>query len=361
MWNITIQKILSKSIGYFGVFIFFSFTTYVVFICYSIIAPAIFEHRQYGKFLFHFIFGNWLIINIYFNYIMAWLTSPGLAKDYQDLTVQYRNMFKYIWAYKQNYKKREEKKYIKLYMNSSTWLNNCVGFYNHRYFFQFCCFMAIGCLYAGFFCYREYQISRFDEQIFRQIDSFYMPGDIFETMGVEGFIANYIFIMALVAGFLLICICCLHGGMISRDETSVEHLVAKYSIHQYYKQNSIFHKIFNPKIIENWKRFLGVHSFSEFIRRILLPSTHKPKGNGITIDDYKVSTNLILHREDCDRNEPHVSNTSKISYDISNSCLVRIYRSVLLLWYKQRKSRCSTPICQSRLLLTQQKNILQDC
>ncbi|CAF0768328.1 unnamed protein product [Rotaria sordida] len=351
MWNITIQKILSKSIGYFGVFIFFSFTTYVVFICYSIIAPAIFEHRQYGKFLFHFIFGNWLIINIYFNYIMAWLTSPVQPVCKKCSCNKPPRTHHCSWC----------NLCVLRFDHHCPWLNNCVGFYNHRYFFQFCCFMAIGCLYAGFFCYREYQISRFDEQIFRQIDSFYMPGDIFDTMGVEGFIANYIFIMALVAGFLLICICCLHGGMISRDETSVEHLVAKYSIHQYYKQNSIFHKIFNPKIIENWKRFLGVHSFSEFIRRILLPSTHKPKGNGITIDDYKVSTNLILHREDCDRNEPHVSNTSKISYDISNSCLVRIYRSVLLLWYKQRKSRCSTPICQSRLLLTQQRNILQDC
>lgn len=44
-------------------------------------------------------------------------------------------------------------------------LNNCIGFYNHRYFFQFCCFMSLGCLYAGFFGYREYQISQLNEQL----------------------------------------------------------------------------------------------------------------------------------------------------------------------------------------------------
>jgi hypothetical protein len=44
-------------------------------------------------------------------------------------------------------------------------LNNCVGFYNHRYFYQFCCFMSIGCLYAEIFGYREYQISLFEMQV----------------------------------------------------------------------------------------------------------------------------------------------------------------------------------------------------
>jgi palmitoyltransferase len=83
------RKILSNTLGYFCVLIFFSLTTYIVFIFYSQIAPAVLENRKYGKFLFHFIFGNWLAMNIYFNYIMAWLTSPGLSKNYQNLSIQY--------------------------------------------------------------------------------------------------------------------------------------------------------------------------------------------------------------------------------------------------------------------------------
>ncbi len=43
-------------------------------------------------------------------------------------------------------------------------LNNCVGFYNHRYFFQFSTFMTIGCFYASTFGYQEYQIALLGKQ-----------------------------------------------------------------------------------------------------------------------------------------------------------------------------------------------------
>lgn len=31
------------------------------------------------------------------------------------------------------------------------WLNNCVGFYNHRYFFLFMVYMTLGCLFIIIF------------------------------------------------------------------------------------------------------------------------------------------------------------------------------------------------------------------
>lgn len=31
----------------------------------------------------------------------------------------------------------------------SAWLNNCVGHFNHRYFFSFCLFMTLGCVYCS--------------------------------------------------------------------------------------------------------------------------------------------------------------------------------------------------------------------
>jgi palmitoyltransferase len=89
MWNERTRKILSSAIGYFCICVFFSLTTYIVYVFYSTIAPAVLEQKHYLKFLFHFIFGNWLAINIYFNYIMACFTSPGLAKDYQNLAREY--------------------------------------------------------------------------------------------------------------------------------------------------------------------------------------------------------------------------------------------------------------------------------
>lgn len=32
------------------------------------------------------------------------------------------------------------------------WLNNCVGHFNHRYFFSFCLYMTMGCMYCSVSC-----------------------------------------------------------------------------------------------------------------------------------------------------------------------------------------------------------------
>lgn len=88
-WSVRTRKILARSIGYFCIFVFFSLTTYIVYVYYTTIAPSVLERKEHKKFLFHIIFGNWLAINIYFNYVMAWLSSPGFAKDYPILASQY--------------------------------------------------------------------------------------------------------------------------------------------------------------------------------------------------------------------------------------------------------------------------------
>jgi hypothetical protein len=106
-----------------------------------------------------------------------------------------------------------------------------------------------------------------------------MASDIFYTLGVAGFITYYIFVMAFVTGWLLIGLSCWHGRLISRDETSVERLINENPNPRYQKEGFRF-------VIENWKRFLGVRNMREFTRRILLPSTHKPRGDGMTMDNY---------------------------------------------------------------------------
>lgn len=32
---------------------------------------------------------------------------------------------------------------------AAAWLNNCVGHFNHRYFFSFCLYMTLGCVYCS--------------------------------------------------------------------------------------------------------------------------------------------------------------------------------------------------------------------
>lgn len=88
-WSPRTRIILALAIGYFCIFVFFSLTTYIIYVFYTTIAQSVLKRKEYVKFIFHFTFGNWLGINIYFNYLMAWLTSPGLAKDYHQIAKQY--------------------------------------------------------------------------------------------------------------------------------------------------------------------------------------------------------------------------------------------------------------------------------
>ncbi|CAF3674141.1 unnamed protein product [Rotaria socialis] len=240
------------------------------------------------------------------------------------------------------------------------WLNNCVGYFNHRYFFQFCCFMSVGCLYAGWFGYREYQISRLDEQVFRHTDSIFKVKDILYVMGVEGFITYYVFVMAFAAGFILIALSGLHGKMISQGETSVEHLLTQSSARQDYKQGAIFTSICDRNLIENWKQFLGVRTKGEFIQRILFPSTHKPKGNGITTEDMFYA-HPHPHREERFRTKSYVSYALKIFKRICSNNLVRIYQSILPTIYVRREPRYSNSTYQSQSPLIIRTTRFQTC
>lgn len=39
--------------------------------------------------------------------------------------------------------------FFPLNTSPSAWLNNCVGHFNHRYFFSFCLFLTLGCVYCS--------------------------------------------------------------------------------------------------------------------------------------------------------------------------------------------------------------------
>jgi hypothetical protein len=47
-------------------------------------------------------------------------------------------------------------------------------------------------------------------------------------------------------------------------------------------------------LVENWKQFFGIRNLREFVQRILLPSTHKPKGNGVIMNHLEINANLIV-------------------------------------------------------------------
>lgn len=144
--------------------------------------------------------------------------------------------------------------------------------------------------------------------------------DILDNLGVDGFLTYYVFILALPIACALFGMSCFHANMISRDETLVERVLNQKSEDD--TGNS------RARTLENWKRFLGVHSSSEFVRRVLFPSVHKPRGNGITPAAYDEQVDLLVLPQE------QTSYTSNIYNRLSDNYLVNKYRTELSTWHK---------------------------
>lgn len=148
-------------------------------------------------------------------------------------------------------------------------------------------------------------------------------------MGIPGFITYYIFIAALTIAVLLVGLVLWHGRMIGHAVTSLERVLNQEYARQCHEQGYVFVNPYDFGLLENWKRFLGVRTFGEFIRRVLWPSRHKPDGDGVTWDGYNVNRNLQSHRQ-TSRLISHPPNFPR-AYPNPQ------YRSVVPPWEKQAR------------------------
>lgn len=176
------------------------------------------------------------------------------------------------------------------------WLNNCVGFHNHRYFFLYMFYMLIGVVfvmifgadiaYATFFAESD-ELEGHPVKINNQTGALIPIIDPHETQ-IE--IANLwrrrsIIYMALInagAFFALGGLVGWHARLISRGETSIEGHINKTMRRRFKEMNRVYRNPYDFGVVENWRMFLGVMGMRTFVRCVLLPSTHKPEGDGYT-------------------------------------------------------------------------------
>ncbi|XP_050546300.1 palmitoyltransferase ZDHHC16 isoform X2 [Daktulosphaira vitifoliae] len=281
-------------------------TTFVVIVAYCVGLPYWWNKNRLHTVCL-LIIGNWLLINVVFNYYMGVVTLPGFPTS---STLMLNDI---VICKKCELPKPPRthhcsicNKCILKMDHHCPWLNNCVGFYNHRYFFLYMIYMTLGTLFLIVFgadivfseiINKEEQpighpvkinisLSE-DEWILTAQDEFYYERD---------YVAEWrywciVFITLLACGvFIALAILCLwHGLLISNGETSIESHINKYETERMAMINFKYVNIYNYGVKMNWKLFLGLHNGRNW-RHVVFPSTHKPLGNGFiwpTSDDMK--------------------------------------------------------------------------
>ncbi|XP_068618220.1 palmitoyltransferase ZDHHC16B isoform X2 [Battus philenor] len=200
------------------------------------------------------------------------------------------------------------------------WLNNCVGYFNARYFYLYMVYMVAGVSFLIIFGVEiGYQVlwvvdtsdvtpnddpelighpvrinqtgALIPVEVIEEYDAFNSPREHvlpvpavseLQLIGANPLKRKAVIFMAVISlsvFFALGTLVVMHGKNISRGETSVEsHINAKMRI----THKSSFRNLYNFGRVKNWKIFLGLVQGRTFIRHVLLPSRHRPTGNGLT-------------------------------------------------------------------------------
>ncbi|XP_019411047.1 PREDICTED: probable palmitoyltransferase ZDHHC16, partial [Crocodylus porosus] len=176
------------------------------------------------------------------------------------------------------------------------WLNNCVGHYNHRYFFSFCLFMTMGCIYcsiSGWDMFREaYAAIERMKQLEKERlqaaanQTYYQtppPAFSFRQRAFHKSIV-YLWVLCSSVALALGALTLWHAALITRGETSIERHINKKERQRLQKKGKAFRNPYSFGAWDNWRVFLGVDVPRHWLTRVLLPSTHLPHGTGLSWD-----------------------------------------------------------------------------
>ncbi|XP_059803113.1 palmitoyltransferase ZDHHC16B-like isoform X1 [Hypanus sabinus] len=125
-------------------------TTTIVLIVYICVLPVILSTYPAGWIAWHLCYGHWNLMQIVFHYYKAVKTLPGHP-------AQGKNNIPTVSICRKCINPKPPRTHhcsicnrcILKMDHHCPWLNNCVGHYNHRYFFSFCLFMTLGCVYCS--------------------------------------------------------------------------------------------------------------------------------------------------------------------------------------------------------------------
>ncbi|KAM8783459.1 palmitoyltransferase ZDHHC16 isoform 2-T2 [Rhynchonycteris naso] len=256
-------------------------TSSIVAIAYLCILPLILRTYSVPRLCWHFFYSHWNLILIVFHYYQAITTPPGYPPQGRNdiATVSICKKCIYPKPARTHHCSVCNRCVLKM-DHHCPWLNNCVGHYNHRYFFSFCFFMTLGCVYCS---YGSWDLFR---EAYAAIETYHQtPPPTFsfrERMTHKSLV--YLWFLCSSVALALGALTLWHAVLISQGETSIERHINKKERRRLQAKGRVFRNHYNYGCLDNWKLFLGVDTGRHWLTRVLLPSSHLPHGNGINWD-----------------------------------------------------------------------------
>ncbi|XP_028651477.1 palmitoyltransferase ZDHHC16A isoform X2 [Erpetoichthys calabaricus] len=278
---------ITRWFGVAFVFLVIVLTSSIVLIVYICLLPLILHTYSLAWILWHIFYGHWNLLMIVFHYYKAARTSPGYPPQIKSDIPSVSICRKCITPKPARTHHCSICNRCILKMDHHCpWLNNCVGHFNHRYFFSFCLFMTMGCVYCSISS-RNMFIDAYNA-----VETYYQtpPPPYTSKERIFHKCVIYLWVLCSSVALALGGLTLWHAMLISRGETSIERHINRKEQHRMQKKGKTFRNPFNYGRLHNWKVFLGVETRSHWLTRVLLPSGHPPYGDGLTWTHYPIST-----------------------------------------------------------------------
>ncbi|XP_053741832.1 palmitoyltransferase ZDHHC16B isoform X1 [Synchiropus splendidus] len=256
-------------------------TASVVVIVYFFVLPTILNTYSVLWVIWHLSCGHWLLVMVAFHYYKATTTSPGHTPRDNTQIPSVSVCKKCIIPKPARTHHCSICNVCILKMDHHCpWMNNCVGHFNHRYFFSFCFYMTLGCVYCSISS-RELFL-----EAYGAVESYFQtPSPAFsfmETTAHKSII--FLWVLTSCVAVSLGCLTLWHAVLITRGETSVERHINRKETKRLKALGKVFRNPYHYGRINNWKLLFGVEKQSHWVTRVLLPSSHPPGGDGLLWD-----------------------------------------------------------------------------
>lgn len=270
----------TKTLGAILVAMVCALTTSVVLLAHWLGIPHWWaKHPAYCVFLVAV--GHWILLNIAYNYYKGCTVPPGYPPEGELISEA-------VSICKKCVKPKPPRAHHCSVCNRCVlkmdhhcpWLNNCVGYHNHRYFYLYMVWMVVGVVYligAGWEVAYDVIYHQDPEGHTIQVTP---TGLVAHPDGDVTLKRKCVIYVTLLTVGVLVAVGCLtwwHGGMIGRNETSIEVEINKAER----ARNGWFVNPYDLGWGENWRGFLGVGSAREGWGQVVWPHPYRPKGDGL--------------------------------------------------------------------------------